>query len=67
MKNKNEIEEAAIEKIHDIYNCSSCKKRIDCKYYQGEYSPELLKNCPAEIFNFGFTEGAAWAEDFKKE
>ena len=66
MKNKNEVEAAAIEKIHDIYNCSSCNKRTECKYYWGEDSPESLKDCPAEVFIFGFIEGAAWAEDFKK-
>lgn len=61
MKNKNEIEEAAIEKIHDIYNCNGCRRNSECKYHSGEYPPEFLKACPAEIFNFGFTEGATWA------
>lgn len=61
--NKEQIEQAAKQSIHECYNCNGvfpCIHKDECKYNNGHNTSYDCAECGADDFNKGFIKGADW-------
>lgn len=61
--NKEQIEQAAKQAIHEHYNCNGkfpCVYKDECMYHNGHNTSYDCAECGADNFNEGFIKGASW-------
>lgn len=60
---KEQIEKAAKQAIHEHYNCNGkfpCVYKDECMYHNGHNTSYDCAECGADDFNEGFIKGADW-------